>query len=115
MWSEPVEGSGSDHSEKYGARRGQAKARSRTPGRPMRDMENRVKTRGTFRRVKPKSLALSKCGVEVASSSSLKTLSGSAVGWWMFRLPSVPVGRGDSGNIIPGRTERVLLRRPFVL
>jgi len=26
-WSEPVEGRGSDHSVKYGARRGQAKAR----------------------------------------------------------------------------------------
>jgi len=40
MWSEPVEGRGSDNSEKYGARRGQAKARSRTPGRPTSDMEN---------------------------------------------------------------------------
>jgi len=32
IWSEPVEGRGSDHSERYGDRRGQAKARSRTPG-----------------------------------------------------------------------------------
>jgi len=31
IWSDPVEGRGSDHSVKYGARRGQAKARSRTP------------------------------------------------------------------------------------
>jgi len=50
-WSEQVEESWWDHSEKYGARRGQAKARSRTLGRPMSDMENRVKTPRTFKRV----------------------------------------------------------------
>jgi len=60
MWSEPVERSGSDHSVKYGARRGQAKARSRTPGRPMRDIEKRVKTPGVLRRESPISVALSK-------------------------------------------------------
>jgi len=59
MWSEPVEGTGSDHSGKYGARRGQAKARSRTPGRPTSDMENQVKTPGVLRSVKPSSVALS--------------------------------------------------------
>jgi len=60
IWSEPVEGRGSDHSEKYGARRGQAKARSRTPGRPMTDMEKRVKTPAVLRRENPRSVALSK-------------------------------------------------------
>ena len=49
MSSEPVEGRGSDSSEKYGARRGQAKARARMPGCPMRDMENRLKTPGMGR------------------------------------------------------------------
>jgi len=53
MWSEPVEGRGSDHSEKYGERRGQAKARSRTPGRPISDMENQVKTPEVLRRENP--------------------------------------------------------------
>jgi len=66
LWSEPVEGSGSDHAEKYGARRGQAKASSMTPGRPMSDMENRVKTLGVLRREKPNSVALSKYGANVA-------------------------------------------------
>jgi len=60
MWSEPVEGRWSDHSEKYGERRGQAKARSRTPGRPISDMENRVQTPGVLRRENPRSVALSK-------------------------------------------------------
>jgi len=60
IWSDPVEGRGLDHSVKYGARRGQAKARSRTPGRPMSDIENRVNTPGGFRREKPMSVALSK-------------------------------------------------------
>ena len=45
---------------KIGARTGQAKARSRTLGRPMRDIENQVKTPGTLRRVNPSSVALSK-------------------------------------------------------
>jgi len=60
IWSDPVEGRGWDHSVKYGARRAQAKARSRTPGRPMSDMENRVNTPGMLRREKPRSVALSK-------------------------------------------------------
>ena len=60
MWSERVEGKGSDHSERYGARRGQAKARSRMPGCPMRHMENRVKTPGVLRRENTRSVALSK-------------------------------------------------------
>jgi len=60
MWTEPVEGRGSDHSEKYGERRGQAKARSKTPGRPISDMENRVKTPRLLRRENPRSVALSK-------------------------------------------------------
>jgi len=60
MWSEPVEGRGSDHSEKYGARRGQAKARSRMPGRPMTDMENGVNTPGVLRSENPRSVAVSK-------------------------------------------------------
>ena len=60
MWSEPVDGRGSDHSEKYGARRGEAKARSRTPGRQMSDIEKRVNTPGVLRREKPRSVALSK-------------------------------------------------------
>jgi len=60
IWSEPVEGRGSAHSEKYGERRGQAMARSRTPGRPISDMENRVKTPGALRRENPRSVALSK-------------------------------------------------------
>jgi len=60
IWSDPVEGRGSDHSVKYGARRGQAKARSRKPGRPMSDIENRVNTPGVLRRVNPRSVALSK-------------------------------------------------------
>ena len=60
IWSEPVEGRGSDHSVKYGARRGQAKAKSRTPGRPTSEMENRVHTPGVFRRENPMSVALSK-------------------------------------------------------
>jgi len=80
MWSDPVEGRGSLHSAKYRVRRGQAKARSRTPGRPMSDMENGVKTPGVFRRENPSSVALSKQGVEVASSSSLNVLRGSADG-----------------------------------
>ena len=33
----------------------------------------------------------------------------------MLRSPSVRVGRGEAGKIISGGTERVLLRRPFVL
>jgi len=81
IWSEPVEGRGSDHSEKYGDRRGQAKARSRTPGRPTVDMENRVKTPGVLRRENPRSVTLSKLGDEVAIYSSLKTLRGSDMGW----------------------------------
>jgi len=60
IWSEPVEGRGSDHSVNYGARKGQAKARSMTPGHPMRDKETRVKIPGTLRRVNPRSVALSK-------------------------------------------------------
>jgi len=60
IWSERVEGRGSDHSVKYRARRGQAKARSRTPGRPMSDIENRVNTPGVLRREKPRYVALSK-------------------------------------------------------
>ena len=60
IWSEPVKGRGSDHSVKYGARGGQAKAWSRTPGRPMSDMENRLKTPGVLRRENPRSVALSK-------------------------------------------------------
>jgi len=60
IWSEPVEGRGSDHSVKYGERRGQANARSRTPGRPISDLENRVKTPGVLRRENPRSVALSK-------------------------------------------------------
>ena len=79
-WSEPVEGRGSDHPEKYGARSGQAKARSMTPGRPRRDMEKRVNTPGVLRRENPRSVGLSKERDEVAISSSLKTLRGSAVG-----------------------------------
>jgi len=59
-WSEPLEGRGSDHSEKYGERRGQAKARSRTPGRPTSNIENRVKTPGVLRQENPRSVALSK-------------------------------------------------------
>jgi len=115
IWSEPVEGRGSDHSEKYGDRRGQAKARSRTPGRPTSDMENRVKTPGVLRRENPRSVALSKYGDVVAISSSLKTLRGSDVGWWIFRSPKVRVGRGLEGKIKSGGTERVLLERPLVL
>ena len=42
MWSEPVEGRGSDHSEKVGARSGQAKGRSITPSLPTNYMEKRV-------------------------------------------------------------------------
>ena len=80
MWSEPVEGRGSDHSEKYGARRGQAKARSMTPGRPMSNMEKRVKTPSVLRRENPNSVALSKYGADVAISSSLNALRGSDVG-----------------------------------
>jgi len=57
MGSEPVEGRGSDHSEKYGARRGPAGARSVTPGRPMSDMEKQVKTPGVLRRESPNSVA----------------------------------------------------------
>ena len=60
IWSEPVEGRGSDHSEKYGARSGQAKVRSRTPGRPMSDIEIRVKTPGVLSRENPRSVALLK-------------------------------------------------------
>jgi len=81
IWSEPVEGRGADHSERYGDRRGQAKARSRTPGRPTSAMENRVKTPGVLRRENPRSVTLSKYGHEVAISSSLKTLRWSDVGW----------------------------------
>ena len=51
----------------------------------------------------------------MAISSSLKTLWGSAVGWSIFRSPSVRVGRGDTGKTVSGGTDRVLLRRPFVL
>jgi len=60
IWSDPVEGRGSDHSVKYGARRGQAKVWSRTLGRPMNDLENRVNTLGVLRREKSRSVALSK-------------------------------------------------------
>ena len=60
IWSEPVEGRGSDHCEKSGERRGQAKARSRTLGRPTSDMGSRVKTAGVFRRENPTSVALAK-------------------------------------------------------
>jgi len=60
IWSDPVEGRGSDHSVKYGARRGQANTRSRMPGRPMSDIENRVNTPGVLTRVNPRSVALSK-------------------------------------------------------
>ena len=55
-----MKGRGSDHCEKYGASRGQAKTRSRTPGHLISDMEKRVKTPGVFRREKPSSGALSK-------------------------------------------------------
>jgi len=41
---------------------GEAKARSRTPGGPTRDMENRVYTAGVLRCEKPNSVALSKYG-----------------------------------------------------
>ena len=60
IWSELVEGRGSDHSVKYGARRGQANARSRRLGRPMSDMENRVNTPVVLRRENPRCVALSK-------------------------------------------------------
>jgi len=62
IWSESVDGRGSDHSVIYSARRGQAKARLRTvtPGRPMSDMENRVNTPGVLRRENPTSIAMSK-------------------------------------------------------
>jgi len=76
-----VEGRGCDHSVKYGARRGQAKARSMTPGRPMSDMVKRVKNPGVLGRENPISVALSKYEAEVAISSSLNTLRGSDVGW----------------------------------
>jgi len=46
----------------------------------MSDMENRVNTPRVLRRENPRSVALSRQGVEVAISSSLKTLRGSAVG-----------------------------------
>jgi len=60
IWSEPVDRRVSDHSVMYGVRRGQAKARSRTPRRPMSDMENRVNTPRVLRRENPRSVALSK-------------------------------------------------------
>jgi len=110
-----VEGRGSDHSEKYGARRGQAKARSKTPGRPISVMENRVKTPGVLRRENPRSVALSKYRAEVGVSSSLKILRGSEVGWCMFTSPRVRGGRGLEWKIMSGETERVLLEHPLVL
>jgi len=85
------------------------------PGRPMSDMEKRVKTPGVLRREKPSSVALSKYGVDVAIPSSLNTLSGSDVGWWMFKSLNVRVGVADRGKTISGETERVLSKRPFVL
>jgi len=60
MWSEPMEGKGSDHSEKKGLSKVQVKARSRTPGLPIIDMEKRVYTQGVSRREKPRSVALVK-------------------------------------------------------
>ena len=81
----------------------------------MRAMENRVNTPGVLRSENPRSGALSKYGDDVAISSSLKDLRGSAVGWCMFRSPSVRVGRALEGNMMSGGTERVLLERPLVL
>lgn len=42
MWSEPQDCKGSDHSEKGGARRGQAKAQWITPRLPTKDWEKGV-------------------------------------------------------------------------
>lgn len=39
MWSQPVEGRGSDHLEKNGMSKGQAKAGSSMPNLPTVDME----------------------------------------------------------------------------
>jgi len=74
-----------------------------------------MKTPGVLSRKKPSSVALLKYGAEVAISSSLSTVKGSDVWWWMFRSPRVSVGVSGSGNTICAGTKPLLLRRPLVL
>ena len=54
-------------------------------------------------------MALSKYRTEVASSSSLAPLRGSAVGWWILWSRRVRQGSGESGRVRSAGTERVLL------
>jgi len=60
MWSEPREGRGSDHSAKWRARTGHAKARSKTPGLSTGKLKKRVQSRSMLRSKYRSSVALSK-------------------------------------------------------